>query len=782
MNTLTIIDASGRLIEYDLDAFGSGSISLGRSPENNIVLHDDIVARLQGQLVWHEGRWVYRDLNSTNGTHVIQENRHTLLHTTPQAIPVKNGTLLRFGSQGNARRQVMALFTFSSMPKGWRNYPLTDQPVLLGSSGQCAIRLTAPGTPPVACVIRSYGTEHELVRQDPYTPILVNGQPVQQGTALCDKDTLQIGNSLLIFAGGSLFYKSQNAGLSLKARGITKVVKGAGGKKKAILNDVSLDIQPNEFVAIIGGSGAGKTTIMNAISCFEPEFSGLVETSGVNLKENFDTLKGIIGFAPQQDILYENLTLSRMLTNAARLRMPKGTRRGEIRARIDEVLQMVELTPYRNTLISKLSGGQKKRASIAVELLSDPRIFFLDEPSSGLDPGTEKSLMIMLNHMAKEQSKTIIMVTHNVSNLELCDQVIFMAPGGRLAFEGPVQEAREFFHVSDLTDIYNQLADDRSGLAARRFAQSRPMNTNMNMNTNGTWNGNQNWNPQASPIPFQKENDSAFRQYGIFLDRYFAILLRDPKKLAMLLVMPVLIALLLKVVSSDGVFDNYNDTKSMLFSLSSSAIWIGLFNTIQEICKERVIVRREYMSKLKLFPYLMAKFTISGILGLLQALLLGGIYCALMGNLPEGILFSSSVPEIILTLWFTILASEAMGFIVSSVAKSGDKAMTYAPILLIVQLLFSGILFEMKGFSELLSMLTISKWSVEALGSSVNLNAMQTLMEIDYPSLNLEREAEAIFDHTAGHLITEWGVLLLMTALFLVITLVLLRSIKKDRR
>lgn len=250
----------------------------------------------------------------------------------------------------------------------------------------------------------------------------------------------------------------------------------------------------------------------------------------------------------------------------------------------------------------------------------------------------------------------------------------------------------------------------------------------------------------------------------------------------MLLVMPVLIALLLKVVSSDGVFDNYNDTKSMLFSLSSSAIWIGLFNTIQEICKERVIVRREYMSKLKLFPYLMAKFTISGILGLLQALLLGGIYCTLMGNLPEGILFSSSVPEIILTLWFTILASEAMGFIVSSVAKSGDKAMTYAPILLIVQLLFSGILFEMKGFSELLSMLTISKWSVEALGSSVNLNAMQTLMEIDYPSLNLEREAEAIFDHTAGHLITEWGVLLLMTALFLVITLILLRSIKKDRR
>lgn len=770
MNSITIIDASGKLIEYDMNAYGSGTICLGRSQENDICLHDDLVGRRQGQLFLYNGQWYYRDLKSTNGTNVITNGQRALLHQTDDAVPVFNGTILRMGSRQYSQRQVLVLISMNDLPKGWRNYPLTDQPVHLVFNAQGQIRLGTQYYPTSPCSIFCYGSEYAVNHNDPNCPVLINGQPVEQSSPLRDKDILQVGNSLLLFAGGSLFYKSESAGLALRARGVTKLVRGSHGTRKAILQDVSLDIQPNEFVAIIGGSGAGKTTVMNALSCFEPEFSGLVEAGGIDLKKNFDRLKSIIGFVPQQDILYENLTLNKMLMNAARLRMPKGTSRQQARARISQVLQMVELSSHADTLISKLSGGQKKRASIAVELLSAPRIFFLDEPSSGLDPGTEKSLMIMLNHMAKEQSKTIVMVTHNVSNLELCDQVIFMEPGGRLAFEGPVQEAREFFRVSDLTDIYNELSDDKNGLCARRFAQCRQLDFHRTDSS------------QATGIPAKKVRDSSFRQYGIFLDRYFAILLRDPKKLAMLLAMPVLIAVLLWIVSCDGVFSNYNDTKSMLFSLSSSAIWIGLFNTIQEICKERVIVRREYMSRLKLCPYLMAKFTISALLGLVQAILLGSLYCLLMGDLPEGIFFSSSAVEIVITLWLTILASEAMGFVVSSVARSGDKAMTYAPILLIVQLLFSGILFAMEGFSKVLSWFTVSKWSVEALGSSVNLNAMKTLMEIDYPQIPIERELEEIFEHSAAHLMQEWGVLLLMTAAFLILTLVLLRGIRKDRR
>ena len=195
------------------------------------------------------------------------------------------------------------------------------------------------------------------------------------------------------------------------------------------MNDVSCEIRPNEFVAIIGGSGAGKTTLMNAISGFEQEFTGKVYCNNVDLVAQFQHLKNIIGFVPQQDIIYENLTLKRMLLYTAKLKMPEDTKKQEMEQRIEAVLKMVDLLEHQNTYIRKLSGGQKKRASIAVELLADPKLFFLDEPTSGLDPGTEKNLMETLSRLAKEQNKTIIMVTHTTQNLHLCDKIIFMGPG-----------------------------------------------------------------------------------------------------------------------------------------------------------------------------------------------------------------------------------------------------------------------------------------------------------------------------------------------------------------
>lgn len=771
MDTITLFNCKGQMIEYDLSQFPGTKISIGRDAENDIVLLDDVVSAHQGVFILHNDTWYFQDTHSTNGAIISQGTQTKKLIRTDAMVPVLNGTILRFGSNSNAARQVLCYFNLSDEKKGWSNYPLADKPILIGQSDECQIRLTSSDIPPVAASLTVKGSYPQLSLEEGFSGVRINGNPAGSSTLLSDKDVIQIANSRLIYSNRCIFYKTTQKGLSLKGEHISKTVRNSLFGKKKILDDVSVDIHPNEFVAIIGGSGAGKTTIMNALSCFEPEFEGKVEANGHNLKENFESLKEIIGFVPQQDILYENLTLYKMLKNAARLRMPKSTNRKEMKQRIQEVLKMVELEEHRDTVISKLSGGQKKRASIAVELLSDPKLFFLDEPSSGLDPGTEKSLMIMLNHLAKEQRKTIIMVTHNVNNLEFCDQIIFMEPGGRLAFQGPVQDAREFFHVTDLTDIYNTLAKDKGGLWAKRFIENRPLS----VASNSSKDSEQDSLPTA-------ERDNGFRQFPIFFDRYTSILLKDPKKLAMLIIQPILIAFLLVVVSADSTFQIMEDTQSMMFSLSCSAIWLGLFNTIQEICKERVIVKREYMSKLKLTPYLLAKFSLSAILGLLQALLLGGIYCLFMDNLPEGIFVDSSIPELIFTLWLTILASEALGYVVSAVAKSGDKAMTYAPFLLIIQLLFSGILFTLSGFSELFSMLTVSKWSVEALGSIANLNELPTKLQNQYPKLEIERTAQSIFDHSASHLVFDWTVLCIMVVFFLMVTLVLLRHIKKDRR
>ena len=160
-----------------------------------------------------------------------------------------------------------------------------------------------------------------------------------------------------------------------------------------------------------------------------------------------------------------------MLMYSAKLRMPVDTSKAEIRAKITETLKLVELYEQRNTMISALSGGQKKRASIAVELLASPKLFFLDEPSSGLDPGTEKHLMMMLKRLS-ETGKTVIMVTHTVQNIKMCDRLICMGKGGVLCYSGSPSKALEFFGKEDMIDIYDDL-NDNAKATSKRFAEEQ---------------------------------------------------------------------------------------------------------------------------------------------------------------------------------------------------------------------------------------------------------------------------------------------------------------------
>lgn len=769
MISITVIDMEGNWYEYSYQQ-PFPRLSIGRHASNGLILHDDVISSRHGEFFYSNNQLYYRDLGSSNGTTISASGKQKKLFQSDAVLPLPSVCVLRVGSEKNISRQVMILVeqhsVTSSNTKGWSLYPLSDGRIKIGSDSTSMITLPFKD-PNVHAFVEKRGKDTIIQPGNRGVQILVNGIPVLSEKAVADNDLLEINGQIMIYSRGRILFRPANRGLPLQGMNITKTVSGKWGKKKKILDQVCVSIEPNQFTAIIGGSGAGKTTLMNALSGFEPEFDGDSLIGGSSLKQNFNSLKHLIGFVPQQDILYETLTLKKMLLNAAKLRMDCHTSKEERSKRVDSVLGMVDLSEHANTVISKLSGGQKKRASIAVELLSDPKIFFLDEPSSGLDPGTEKSLMVMLNHLAREQKKTIVMVTHNISNLNLCDQVIFMERGGRLAFAGPAGMAREYFQTPDLTDVYLLLNEDSQGHWAARFRKEQPNPAR--------------YSPDSTLLEPAKP-DSFFHQLGIFLDRYMNLLLRDHKKLLLLLIQPFAIALLLVFVSSEDMFDLFNDTQSMLFSLSCSAIWIGLFNTIQEICKERVIVKREYMSKLRLVPYLSAKFLISAVLGLIQAVILGTVYLSFQTHQPTGIFLSNPYPEVLFTLWLTILASESLGFVVSSLAKSGDKAMTYAPFLLIIQLIFSGILFKLKGLGDVIASITISKWSVQALGATANLNSLATTFEQDYPNLGIEREVEAVFEHTISNLLTDWGMLLLISTICFGFTLFFLRRIKKDRR
>ena len=209
-------------------------------------------------------------------------------------------------------------------------------------------------------------------------------------------------------------------------------------------------------------------------------------------------------------------------------------------------------------------------------------------------------------------------------------------------------------------------------------------------------------------------------------------------------------------------------------------ILIGLFNSIQEICKERAVLKREYMGNMKLWSYTLSKFTIQMVVGLLQAAVITAVFGIVVGMPEKGILLDNSFLEMFATIWLTITASMALGFIISAFVKSGDKAMACAPFVLIIQLLFSGILFELKGAGSKIAYATISKWSVESLGSIADLNSLTMKMQEEIPGI--EHEFQEIFEFAKKHLLTNWAILAGMVAICFILTAVLLRGVAKDGR
>lgn len=349
---------------------------------------------------------------------------------------------------------VVIVLTQSDERSIWKRIPLSGADITIGRDPRNSIVMESMGFSRKHALIRPCQDGYMIFDNQSMNGVYVNGRRIQGSELVQQTDIVQIGGALFFLIGGCLVYQSASNGVSLQLQDINKIV-GRGSGRKKILNRVSCEIGSNEFVAIIGGSGAGKTTVMNAMSGFDSRIEGKVFCNGIDLRQNFSALKNMIGFVPQQDIIYENLKLRRMLEYTAKMKMPSDVSPKERKERIQKVLDMVGLREHAETYIRKLSGGQKKRASIAVELLADPGLFFLDEPTSGLDPDTEQSLMNTLAELSKSEGKTIIMVTHTTQSIHLCDKVIFMGPGGKICYCGSPQGIYSYFQKKELVDVYN---------------------------------------------------------------------------------------------------------------------------------------------------------------------------------------------------------------------------------------------------------------------------------------------------------------------------------------
>lgn len=759
--TVTIFDGSEPPYTCNLDQFKKEQISFGRGGGVDIHLNSHLVthSKPHGFFVKRKGQWFIEDNASTNG--LIYNN------TSISSIAVSDGEFVRIDDGVETVREgVLLVFSAEDSESKWNQVFLSGkEEYTIGRGKDCDIQLPHISVSKIHAKIFKEKNGFFISDCGSTNGIVLNGSSLTEKALLHEKDVLTITNSKIIFTPKAVYFCCYKNGITVDAANV--VVKRSGKdekthrrKKFITCNDVSLNIKPGELVAIIGGSGAGKSTVLNAMSGYLPPDSGEVYINGIDLYKNFDSLKKMIGYVPQSDIVYDNLTLYDMLAYTAKLRLPKDTSRQEREDAVTRAIELVELTEKTRSYIKSLSGGQRKRASIAVELLSDPNLLFLDEPMSGLDPGTERNMMHSLRQMA-DSGKTIILVTHSTLQLQLCDKIAFMGKGGNLCFFGDYASALEFFGIEDIVDSYNLITDHAKEWSLKfKSTQILPIQK------------------QDRHVALKNKKAKNRGQLRVLCSRYMKLVMNDKQRLLLLLAQAPLLALLISLVASGDQFEQYEMTKSLLFAMSCSAFWIGMLNAIQEVCKERTITKREYMTGLSLGSYILSKMIVLGILCLIQSLLITGCFAIFIG-LPEKGVLLHPVGEMLITTFLTSISSAAMGLFVSSLFTNADRAMTVAPILLMPQILFSGLIFELDGATKLISWFAICRWSMEGYGTTANLNELQ--LQLQQEGVMITHEAESFYDFTFSHLCQSWGILLLFCMVFLIAARVVLSSLGKEK-
>ena len=674
---ISIFDGEEQPYFVDLRSFQKQQVMFGRSPDNDIVLHSALVSRHHGYFQIDSNGCTLVDNNSSNGIIVNGQMIRSKFLQEGDQIKIDRLT-------ASMRDGVMILFGTKKEPVTWRFISLNEKNVItIGRNPTCDVVLDHMSVSRVHAVIENRQGNFFIRDNNSMNGVYVNGQRIYNEQMLKEKDVIVITNSKLLYSAGLLNYCCFTNGIGLDAIDIVKRVKSGHGEK-TITNHISLSIEPCSFTGIIGGSGAGKTTFMNCLSGYNGATEGHVLINGVDLYKNYNSFKSIIGYVPQQDIIHGNLPLQEMLEYSAKLRMPPDTTKEERKARVRDVIKTVELSGHEDTMINLLSGGQRKRASIAVELLSDPKIFFLDEPSSGLDPGTEKNLMHTMHNMAR-QGITIILITHTIQNINLFDKIIFLGKGGNLCYYGPPQGAPSFFGVEHLSDAY-MLTESNSDELKNRFLTSGIMQPVENTGHN---TGKQ---VRGESESFGVKTRKIFSNTWTLSIRYTKLLINDTQRMLLLLLQPPLLALMISITKDGNQYKYRMITMSLLFTLACSGFWIGILNAIQEICKEKIILKRENMAGLSLFAYVTSKMLVLTILCAVQSFLLLVSYWILIG-LPEDGIIMSPFLELFLTIFLTALSATALGLVVSSFFDNPDRALVVAPLLIMPQILYSGILF-----------------------------------------------------------------------------------------
>ncbi len=524
----------------------------------------------------------------------------------------------------------------------------------------------------------------------------VNGKRISGKRQIEERDRLSIGSQV--------FQLNQGQGeleFAIVAEGISKVF--SNGVKG--LQSTTIKLPCRKFIALMGPSGCGKSTLLKALNGDSPPTSGQVTIFNQDMQASFESIKHIIGYVPQENIVHEELTISQALYYASKIRLPEDTTDDEIETRIGDVLKVLKIdAPHlRETPIKKLSGGQKKRVCIAVELLTQPKVLFLDEPTSPLDPETIEEFLSCIRSLCS-QGTTVVMVTHKPEDLAYVDRVVFMGVNGHLSYDGGKEGLLSHFKKENIIQLYTLLSDKQQAAI-----------------WHSKWFQNQSITRDTFPnMEVRKSHSNPFKQFYWLAARYFQIKLSNPVNMLLMVAQPVFIAGLVAISYSElvtqidvpGEVQNQGMRKAqipVLFLTAIAAIWFGVSNSAKEIVGEWDVAQREFRVNVQLIPYLLSKFVVLSIISAVQIalfLLLLGTYYGDLNN--EGQLF--------LVLLLVGAASIQFGLLLSVFAKSVEVVMSMLPLALMPQIILAGFLSPLdRDLGAALSALTLGRWSTELL-------------------------------------------------------------------
>ncbi|MCU1267905.1 MAG: ABC-type multidrug transport system, ATPase component [Acidobacteria bacterium] len=569
--------------------------------------------------------------------------------------------------------------------------------------------------------------------------VYVNGTRITGKTTVRSSDTVQIGPFLIqLDPERGLDILDTRSKTRIDAVDITKIVPNrAGGGTVKLLDDVDLVIQPNEFVGLLGPSGAGKSTLMDSLNGMRPATEGQVLINNQDLYQHLDSLKQSIGYVPQDDIIHRELTVYRTLYYVARLRLSRDVSTAEIEQIVNEVMDVTGLSERRDVAVGQLSGGQRKRVSIAVELVTKPSIIFLDEPTSGLDPATEEKIMKLFRQIA-ESGRTVILTTHAMENVKLFDKIVVMMRG-KLVFYGAPQEALAHIHADSFKDLYDKLeAPIEAGISKlpplpanasaaqkrdyklqrehiteavaedwkQRFLTTRQYKENIQQHLGGL-KGNV---PPVAPARRRPTVTDALGQWKTLAQRYMEVLRHDKFNLLILFGQAPIVALLTWLV-----VDNDSPRDFPYFVLALVAVWFGTSIAAREIIKERAVYNRERMVNLGLVPYVGSKLVVLSLIVGLQCLMLFGslrvLHVAGLMKVPGDYY---GIPQLLVMI-LTGIVGIALGLFISSIVKTSEMATSFVPLILIPQILFSGLVGVPKGPAKYVGAIMPAGWAFDEM-------------------------------------------------------------------